>query len=156
MEEGRTPTGTRMDHAAHPTNGSGHETREVSVQFIVTSLFALLIGVFLTCLLVVGIFQFFHHTYLPDATTLANPQQLPPEPRVEEHPWQQIQDLRAHEDHVLSTYAVIDKSQGTVRIPVDRAIDMLAQKGLPSHDYLSDINSGKSSSAAPQKGGEKK
>jgi hypothetical protein len=146
-----------MDHAAHPTNGSGHETTEVSVKFIVTSLFALLIGVFLACLLVVGIFQFFHHTYLPDSTSLANPQQLPPEPRVEEHPWEQIQDLRKHEDHVLSTYAIIDKNQGTVRIPVDRAIDLLAQKGLPSHDYMSDMSSGKKSpSTASPTGGEKK
>ncbi len=155
MEEGRTPTGTNMDHAAHPTNGAGHETSEVSVKFIVTSLFALLIGVFLACLLVVGIFQFFHRTYIPEATSLANPQQLPPEPRVEEHPWEQIQDLRKHEDHVLSTYAIIDKAQGTVRIPVDRAIDMLAQKGLPTHDYLGNASGKKSAAAEVQKGGQK-
>ena len=141
-----------MDHATHNTNGSGHETREVSVRFIVTSLFALLIGVFLSCLLVVGIFQFFHHTYEVDRNALANPQQMPPEPRVEEHPWQQLRDLRAHEDHILSTYAIIDKNQGLVRVPVDKAIDMLAQKGLPSHDYLSDIAGAKKSAAKGTQG----
>jgi hypothetical protein len=132
-----------MEHVtAHQSNGSGHEHREVDVRFIVGSLFALLIGAFLVCLLTVGIFQFFHHTYRPDEAEKL-PQVLPPEPRVEEKPWQQLQNLRAFEDHVLSSYAVTDKKEGTVRVPIDRAIDMLVQKGLPSHDYLSDTVAGK-------------
>jgi len=63
---------------------------------------------------------------------------------VEEKPYLQLQNLRTLEDHVLTTYAWVDQSQGTVRIPVDRAIDMVVQKGLPSHDYLADITKGSS------------
>ena len=36
-----------------------------------------------------------------------------------------------------------------MRVPIDRAIDMLAQKGLPSHDYLGDILAGKKPPAPP-------
>jgi hypothetical protein len=139
------------EHAALPSpNGTGHEQREVSVRFIVVSLFTLLIGAFLVCLLVVGIFQYFHTTYIPPQSTQVQPQ-LPPQPRVEEKPYLQLQNLRTLEDHVLNTYAWVDQNQGTVRIPVDRAIDMLAQKGLPYHNYLDDIRAGRASAGAPRK-----
>lgn len=133
-----------MEHATnHTPNGSGHEVQEISVSFIVGSLFALLFGCFLVCILVVGIFQFFAHTYQPEQNAQASPQQLPPEPRIEEYPWKQLQELHAHEDHILNSYALIDQKQGIVRVPVDRAIDMLAEKGLPHHDYLDDILAGR-------------
>ncbi len=66
-----------MEHASeHHSNGNGagHELREVNVRFIVVSLFALLIGAFLCCLLAVGIFQFFHSTYHPDRAAIESPQ----------------------------------------------------------------------------------
>ena len=131
-----------MEHPIAPSpNGTGHEHREVSVRFIVVSLIVLLIGTFMVCLLVIGIFQYFHSTYLPAQATQIAPQ-LPPEPRVEEKPYLQLQNLRTLEDHVLSSYAWVDQSEGTVRIPVDRAMDIVAQKGLPYHDYLADITKG--------------
>ena len=132
-----------MDHSVpHSPNGQGHETREVSVPFIVVSLGVLLVGTFLVALLVVGIFQFFHKTYLPEAAQQVQ-QQIPPEPRIEVEPAQQLIGVRAKEDHVLSSYAWVDKRDGVVRIPIDQAIDQLAKKGLPSHDYLSDILAGR-------------
>jgi hypothetical protein len=144
-----------MEHAPeNHSNGLGHETQEVDVRFIFVSLAALLIGAFLACLLVVGIFQYFHHTYLPEAVK-ASPQVIPPEPRIEVNTTQQLQTVRAREDHVLSSYAIVDQKQGLVRVPIDRAIDMLAQKGLPSHDYLSDILAGKKP-PAPSKSPESK
>jgi len=139
-----------MDHASehHNNGGAGHETKEVSVPFIFASLTALIIGTFLVSLLVIGIFQFFKTTYKPDVAAKENVQVIPPEPRVEEHPAEQLQSIKAREDHVLSSYAVIDKSQGIVRVPIDRAIDMLAQKGLPTHNYLDDIMAGRKPAAA--------
>ena len=140
-----------MEHPAAPTpNGTGHEHREVSVRFIVVSLITLLIGTFMVCLLVVGIFQYFHTTYLPPQATQVPPQ-VPPEPRVEEKPYLQLQNLRTLEDHVLNSYAWVDQNQGTVRVPIDRAIDMVAQKGLPHHNYLDDIVAGRASAAPARK-----
>jgi hypothetical protein len=125
-----------MDHS---TNGSGHEKSEVSVRFIVISLSVLLIGTFLVALLVIGIFRFFSYTYQTQESAKQSQQQIPPEPRIEVEPWQQLLDVHAREDHVLSSYAYVDKQQGIVRIPIDQAIDALAKKGLPTHDYLPDI-----------------
>ena len=133
-----------MEHSAHSTpNGAGHEKKEVSVPFIVVSLAVLLIGTFLVAMLVVGIFQYLNHTYHPAEAAKQAQTQIPPEPRVEPQPWQQLLTVRAREDHVLKSYAWVDKKQGVVRIPIDQAIDELAKKGLPSHDYLSDILAGR-------------
>jgi hypothetical protein len=135
---------TNMEHSIQPTpNGAGHERSEVSVRFIVVSLTALLIGTSLVALLVVGIFQFFSHTYQTQESAKQNQPQIPPEPRIEVEPWQQLLTVRAREDHVLSSYAWVNQKEGTVRIPIKQAMDELAQKGLPSHDYLSDILAGR-------------
>ena len=133
-----------MEHSIQPShNGAGHETKEVSVQFIVISLAVLLIGTFLVAMLVVGIFQFFSHTYQPVESAKQNQPQIPPEPRLEVEPWQQLQSVHAREDHILSSYAWVDQKDGIVRIPIDQAIDELAKKGLPTHDYLQDILAGR-------------
>lgn len=58
-------------------------------------------------------------------------QQIPPEPRVEEHPQVELQELRAKEDHILSTYGWVDKQKGIVRIPLDRAMELQLQRGFP-------------------------
>ena len=135
---------TSMDHTIqHNPNGAGHEQREISVPTVIVSLAVLLIGAFLVCLLVVGIFRYFHSENKVAQTAKDWKQQIPAEPRVEEHPWEQLITVRAREDHVLSSYAWIDQKEGTVRIPIDQAIDKLAQQGLPSHDYLADIQAGK-------------
>ncbi len=56
----------------------------------------------------------------------------PPEPRLEANPIQDLQDLHKKEDALLNRYRWIDKPKGIVQIPVDRAIVLLAQRGLPA------------------------
>jgi len=41
---------------------------------------------------------------------------------------QQLQDLRAKEDQQLTSYGYIDKQKGSVRIPIDRAMTLVAQE----------------------------
>ena len=38
--------------------------------------------------------------------------------------------MRAAEDQMLTSYGWVDPQNGVVRIPIDRAIDLLAQRGL--------------------------
>jgi hypothetical protein len=141
-----------MEHSAHHSpNGVGHEQSEVSVKLIVVSLGFLAVATFFVFVLVVGIFRYFYDTYsTAEATRLSKPV-IPPAPRIEVAPYEELQQLHAKEDHILSTYAIVDKDSGTVRVPIDRAIDLLAAKGLPSHNYLDDILAGrKPSTAAPK------
>lgn len=42
-----------------------------------------------------------------------------------------VADLHARENLLLDHYSWIDQSKGTVRIPIDRAMEIIAQQGLP-------------------------
>jgi hypothetical protein len=56
-----------------------------------------------------------------------------PTPRVQEDDGNQdVADLHAREDLLLSNYTWVDQSKGTVRIPIDRAMELIAQRGLPT------------------------
>jgi len=129
----------------HSPNGAGHEESEANVRLVVVSLAGLAVVALVVFVLVVGIFRYFYDT---DKTGEAQRQPvIPPEPRIEVAPYEQLQQMRAREEHIQNTYAWVDKSAGTVRVPIDRAIDMLAAKGVTSHNYLDDILAGKKSPA---------
>jgi hypothetical protein len=133
-----------MEHTVHHSpNGAGHEESEVSVRLIVVSLAFLAVATAIVFVLVVGIFRYFYASYSTEEATRLSQPVVPPEPRIEVAPYEQLQQLRIKEDHILSSYAYVDKATGVVRVPIDRAIDMLAAKGLPSHNYLDDILAGR-------------
>jgi hypothetical protein len=44
---------------------------------------------------------------------------------------QDVADLHAREDLLLENYSWVDQSQGKVRIPIERAMELIAQRGLP-------------------------
>jgi len=54
-----------------------------------------------------------------------------PVPQLEVNERTELNDERLREENMLSTYDYIDKSAGTVRIPIDRAMELIAQRGLP-------------------------
>ena len=55
-----------------------------------------------------------------------------PTPRVQTDDGNQdVADLHAREDLLLDYYTRIDGQPGKVRIPIDRAIQLVAQRGLP-------------------------
>jgi hypothetical protein len=66
------------------------------------------------------------------ASALVNAQKQPPEPRLQPHPARDMRKMRADEDVLLNQYAWLDPDKGIVRIPVDRAMDLIAQRGLPA------------------------
>ncbi len=58
-------------------------------------------------------------------------QQQFPEPRLEGDERTEINDFRYQQDETLSGYGWVDQSSGVVRIPIDRAMQLIAQRGLP-------------------------
>jgi hypothetical protein len=55
-----------------------------------------------------------------------------PTPRVQtDDGSQDVADLHTREDLLLDNYSWVDPSQGKVRIPIERAMELLAQRGLP-------------------------
>src|SRR5262249_58533171 len=56
---------------------------------------------------------------------------VPPEPRLQVSPAQDLREMRASEDARLNTYGWADQTAGVVHIPVEQAMQILAQRGLP-------------------------
>jgi hypothetical protein len=54
-----------------------------------------------------------------------------PQPRLETDERTQLTDYIQKQDQKLLTYDWVDKESGTVRIPIDRAMDLIAERGLP-------------------------
>jgi hypothetical protein len=65
----------------------------------------------------------------PGMSAIGNPESPAPKLLVNEPA--NLDALRAHEREVLTTYGVADPATGTYRIPIDRAKDLLLQRGLP-------------------------
>jgi hypothetical protein len=125
-------------HEPEGNPGVSHERRDVNV-FQVS---AFGIGLLLSCIVVVfamwAMFDFFYsredakNADNPAALMMKDQNKLPPEPRLQAEPKVELKDLRADEEAILSSYGWVDPNKGIVRIPIDQAIDIVAQKGLPS------------------------
>jgi len=55
-----------------------------------------------------------------------------PGPRLQVGANKDLRQMRAGEEAVLNSYEWVDKSSGSVRIPIERAMEILAKKGLPA------------------------
>jgi len=58
------------------------------------------------------------------------PQPPPPEPRLQVSDEKDMADMRAREDQEVSRAAWVDQPGGTLRVPVDVAIDAIVQRGV--------------------------
>ena len=65
------------------------------------------------------------------ANTLASGPPNFPAPALQPNPVVDLQHMRQHEDSVLTTYAWSDRKEGLVRVPIDKAMALLLQQGLP-------------------------
>lgn len=61
----------------------------------------------------------------------ASLKRTPSEPRLEPLPLAPRRALRAAEDARLSSYAWVDRSGGVARIPIDRAMQWIVERGVP-------------------------
>ena len=56
---------------------------------------------------------------------------LPPPPRLQVTPRQDLRDLRAREEKILNSYQWVDRKAGTVRIPISEAMQLTLRRGFP-------------------------
>jgi hypothetical protein len=67
----------------------------------------------------------------PLAVSAAQPR-LPAGPRLQAKPANEILEFRRQEDAVLHGYGWVDRPAGTVRIPIDEAMRLTVERGLPA------------------------
>ena len=115
------------------SDGPGYETHDVDVRA------AAIFGVTLFAVLVVvvfamrGLFGYFENTQQlgPETTPFKASRELPPAPRLQVDPKQDLARTREEQQQLLESYGWADQGTGKVRIPIDRAMDLLLQRGLP-------------------------
>jgi hypothetical protein len=126
-----------MDPTESPEPRSGHEASDVSIRGIVG--FGAGLGV-ATVLILAALFGLFRVLQVREARRVdvrvppmvaASLRRTPPEPRLESNPLAPRLRMRAQEDAVLTSYGWIDRAGGVARIPIERAEELLVQRGLP-------------------------
>ncbi len=63
----------------------------------------------------------------PPVLPEARVQGLPPEPRLQTSPEEDLRILRRQEDEILNGYGWIDQDAGVARVPIERAMEMMAE-----------------------------
>ena len=122
-----TPLST--DHKRHD-----HERHDVNIRWMAYCGVALLVLLVGSAMLMLWLFDIFDSTpqRVDTPTLTAESQPLPPGPRLQASPVQDMREMLATERRLLEHYAWVDQSAGVVRVPIERAMDWVATQGLPN------------------------
>lgn len=119
-----------------PDVSIGHEERDVYARPIALSalgLAAVTVAAFVVMYLLFNFFALLHsrETAAPNPLVGAYGMKEPPEPRLQTAPLEDLLALRTRDAAALDAYAWVDREAGVVRIPIERAIAVVAERGLP-------------------------
>ncbi len=140
-----------MTEHVKPNNGGGFEREDLGTRPIFGFLVSLVVTGVLVYYVLWGMFHFMdaydrkhQHTKSPmvqaeqdtrepsSEKTYEKIKQQFPEPRLEDDERTEINDFRYQQDETLSSYGWVDQNAGVVHIPIDRAMQLIAQRGLPT------------------------
>jgi hypothetical protein len=126
LEYGPNPPGAQHEHSDIDTS--------VGYKFALWLIVAMLISV----VIVYGTFWFFENRSTnADAVAQKYPLAVgqaknPPAPNLQMQPFKDVYMLHKSEAERLHSYGWVDKEGGIARIPIDRAMEVLLQRGLPA------------------------
>lgn len=97
------------------------------------------LGVLLLVYVVIGIVWLVFHYFAgvraqtspPPLPIAAHGTPLPPYPRLQSNDAYDLHEFRAAEDAQLNSYRWLDPKTGAVSIPIDRAMDLIVERGIP-------------------------
>ena len=131
--------------SVHASGNGGYEKEDLSPRSIFYFMAGLVVFALLIHLAIVGVYvslDRYDRAHQPAVSPLVktNPNtrsvtrtdtQEFPLPRLEESEIRQLNDVIRSQDEKLATYGWVDEKAGKVRIPIDRAMEIVAQRGLP-------------------------
>lgn len=120
--------------SAPEQNEAKWERRDIDVVALTMLIVLLVIGVVLSVLGSGGVFRFLSHqrdiTDQPPPAVAKERADFP-QPRLQVSPPVDLEKFRAEQERELTTYGWVDREKNIVRIPIERAIELLSQRGLP-------------------------
>jgi hypothetical protein len=132
-------------HHAHPSGEAGYEHEDLSpkgVFYFMAGLAVLGVVIHLIISSMYGYLDRYDKAHQlplnPLVTTSPNTRSVTrantlafPQPRLEENEIRQLDKVIQTQNDTLATYGWVDEKTGVVRIPIDRAMEIVAQRGLP-------------------------
>jgi len=112
----------------------GHELSDIQPRNIALSGAALAAVIVAALVATYALFGFFNTSITktrPAPSPLSYSREPTPEPRLSVRPGDELSAMRSEENKILSSYDWVDRDHGIVRIPIERAIEILADRGLP-------------------------
>jgi len=129
---------TADDEYAFTPEGAGHEHTDASVGLIVKFAVWLVVSALLVHVASKVVFDVMV-SQSEESGTLEFPlagrpteTRLPAGPRLQRVPAAEIYQFRLQERQILNSYGWVDRNAGTVRIPIDEAMRLTLERGLPS------------------------
>jgi uncharacterized iron-regulated membrane protein len=121
-------------HDADVDVSAGYEKRDVNVSALLQFGFWMAVVLFITFVGMRWTFNYFAKTQPlgPPAAPFVNQRVLPPNPRLQVTPHADLEQYCAGQQAKVNTYSWVDRRLGVVRVPVDRAMDLALERGLPS------------------------
>lgn len=114
--------------------GPGYEVRDADLKALLQ--FGFWLAVLLAVTLIAMRFVFGYLTTLtplgPAASPFANTREIPTGPLLQASPHQDLTTFCSEQRQLIDSYAWINKAGGIVQIPIDRAMELTLQHGLPS------------------------
>lgn len=127
-------------------HGDGYEHRDLTARSVLGFLVGVTVFLLASYLVVVGVYSFlnrYERTHQPVQNPLAQTSsadtRVPtvkdikqfPQPQLEEVERQNLDQARIKEEGVLNSYGWVDEKAGSVHIPIERAMQLVEQRGLP-------------------------
>jgi len=110
-----------------------HESTDVNVRGVVLATSVLIVVTLLAMGLAGALFGYLNREAeqaqgrSPMATTEV---QLPPPPVIQHHPEDDLRQMQEEQARILNGYRWVNKDGGVARIPIDRAMKVLLERGL--------------------------
>jgi hypothetical protein len=115
-------------------NATGHETSDAKVRPLVLFLAFLALG----CAGALALMRWTFVAFEGQAAARDEPghplavEQVAPAPRLQADPPAEYAAFAAEQRRVTSTYGWLDRDAGVVRLPVERALEIVLEEGLPA------------------------
>lgn len=120
---------------SHPETPIGHEITDAHAPSIIKFAIGLALVILLSLYAMARLADYFgkHQAQLgPQPSPLVRTRQVPPLPQLQVTPGADLNQYRTAEDARLDSYGWVDRLNGIIRIPINRAMDLVAERGLPA------------------------
>jgi hypothetical protein len=125
-----------LPHAHGEPSPVHHEESDVDIRGILVFGAALIVAAIVIHFGTWILFKYFDareaQRVVPMYPLAAQGNREPPGPRLQTNPREDMRELRARDEEILTSYGWVDKNAGVVRIPIDEAMKLVVERGLPT------------------------